>query len=282
MVYQRLCGLGYLFLALCLLTISSASASSNPSQRIVALSPHVVELLFSLGVGDRIVATVEHADYPKAANDIPRIGNVHGLSFEAIIALEPDLILAWEGGTPKPQLQRLAELGIPVAYSHSKTISELPEQLAQLGALVGRESQAQQLITQVNEELTKLSAQNRQIAKVRLFYQLWDMPLMTVAKGSWVHSLIEVCHGDNVFAGLAKAYPQVSVEQVLKQQPQLIVIAQQQTPERVAFWEKWQQLPAVANKQLVFLNPDILHRPTLRTLEGVKQLCGAIATAAEQ
>ncbi|GLP98124.1 cobalamin-binding protein [Paraferrimonas sedimenticola] len=255
------------------LGLSFCVVASAAPERIIALSPHAVELIFSLESGDKLVGVVEHSDYPRQALKIPRIGSAHGLSYETILALKPDLIVAWEGGTSELALQKLSKLGIKIVYSHASHYQELPQQIRELGEALGKVELADRLATQYLKDMAALQQRYQDKPAKKVFYQLWDSPLMTVANGAWIQSLLPICQLENPFVGLSKAYPQVNLEQVLAYEPEVIIIAQDDEPQRRAVWQQWPYIPAVKNDALVFVNPDRLHRPTLRSLAGIEELC---------
>ena len=124
------------------LVISSPILSAQSAQKIIALSPHSVEMLFEIGAGDRIIATLEYSDYPEAALKIPRIGNFTGIQIERVVELQPDLIIAWKSGNKATDLVKLESLGFKIFYSQPKTINEISSELLKLGALTGLNDEA--------------------------------------------------------------------------------------------------------------------------------------------
>ncbi|ASJ95717.1 cobalamin-binding protein [Shewanella marisflavi] len=266
----------WLLLAL-LLCVPGLKAA--PAKRIIALSPHGVEMLFSIGAGDSVVATTDHADFPDAAKAIPRIGGYYGIQIEKVIELDPDLIVIWGGGNKREDIERLTQLGYPIYNSDPKTLEAVADDLLALGKLTGKEREAERVAEQYLIGLKALSKENRAKAAVRVFYQLWSVPLMTVAKGSWIEQIIEVCHGENVFRDAANEYPQVSLEAVLLKQPQVILQSQDEGNVRGIDWSAWQEIPAVKQRHIYQLDADLLHRAAPRAILGVESLCQALDRA---
>ncbi|MCG7535326.1 cobalamin-binding protein [Pseudoalteromonas sp. OOF1S-7] len=260
------------------LTAISASADDNPAppvKRIVALAPHIVENLYAIGAGERIVGTVEYADFPAEANQIPRIGGFHGIALEKLLALSPDLVIAWQGGNQQGDLEKLEQLGLKVVYSETKELQQIPQSLRWLGRLTGREEHAEQVALHFEQGLAKLQARYRSAAPVSVFYQLWPAPMMTVNGTTWIHQTLEVCGASNVFADAATAYPQISIENVLHTGPQVIVIPHEKSKKAQPKidWYKWPEIPAAKHQQYIEVNADLLHRYTSRVLEGLSGLC---------
>lgn len=256
-------------------TASSEPVAIKPAKRIVALAPHIVENLFAIGAGDRIVGTVEYADYPAAANEIPRIGGYHGVSLEKLLALEPDLVIAWQSGNKQSDIAKIKTLGIPVVFSNTKDLEALPDELRRLGVLTGLQAQVEPIALQFSERLQSLKLKYQNSPSLRVFYQLWPEPMMSVNKDSWVHQLISVCHVENVFAEADSEYPQLSLENVLHAKPDVIVVPNEKTKQQVNFidWASWPEIPAGKYQQFIEVDADLLHRYTTRVLDGVTQMC---------
>lgn len=252
-----------------------AKAESLPPQTIVALSPHSVELLFSLGAGDRIVATTEYADFPKAALDIPRVGGYHGLSIERILELQPDLVIAWKGGNSDADIKRLKKLGLKVYSSHPSSLEQVADELISLGNLVGLPESGQKLAAQYRERLTLLRKQHADKKPVRFFYQVWAQPLRAMAAGSWINDVVTGCGGVNILDSSYPDYPEVSLESVLLMAPDAILQPTQHGADMSTGvdWRDWPEIPAVKNKHIFSINGDILHRFTLRILDGMVEVC---------
>lgn len=252
-----------------------AKAESPPPQTIVALSPHSVELLFSLGAGDRIVATTEYADFPKAAVDIPRVGGYHGLSIERILELQPDLVIAWKGGNSDADIKRLKNLGLKVYSSNPSSLEQVADELISLGNLVGLPESGQKLAAQYRERLTLLRQQHADKKPVRFFYQVWAQPLRAMAAGSWINEVVTGCGGVNILDSSYPDYPEVSLESVLLMAPDAILQPTQHGADMSTGvdWRDWPEIPAVKNKHIFSINGDILHRFTLRILDGMEEVC---------
>jgi len=247
-----------------------------PAQRIVALAPHTVELMYSLGAGDRIIATTEFADFPAKAKEIPRVGGYNGLQIERIFELQPDLVLAWDGGNKGEDIDRLEQLGLRVVRSKIESIDEISSHLELLGGLMGLEAEAGQIAQDFRDELAQVRARNHKKPSVRFFYQLWLEPLKTLTSDSWVNESLHSCGGENVFSPqTGSAYPQVSIETVLLKEPQVIIVPSHHGDVIATgeVWQAWPEIPAVANKHIYSIDGDILHRPTLRVLQGMREIC---------
>ncbi|RRJ19773.1 cobalamin-binding protein [Rheinheimera mesophila] len=264
-------------MVLCCCALFTAAVQAKPAQRIVALSPHLVEQLYSLGVGDRIVGTTDHADYPEAAKNIPRVGNYAHLQIEKILALKPDLVLAWTDGNPPADLTKLRQLGLTLVDSNPLQLTDIAKELRLLGQLTGAEAEAEQQAQLMEQGLEELEKNYAGKTKVTVFYELWQQPLSTVAQQAWPQQQLELCGAANPFANAIGDYPQVSLEHVIASQPQLIIQpVSVNEPRALLDWSNWPAIPAVKYQQFSQPNSDLVHRTTSRMLQGVRQLCADI------
>ena len=142
----------------------------KPAMRIIALSPHAVEMLFAIGAGDRIVGTVEYADYPEAALAIPRIGNYTGIQLEQVVALKPDLIVAWKSGNKITDLKKLESLGFNMFYTQPKNIPQIGHDIKRLGELTGLQNNAEKVIETLNKRYQEYTLLNNTFSCLELFY----------------------------------------------------------------------------------------------------------------
>ncbi len=261
-------------------------AADAPAQRIVSLAPHITENLYRIGAGGQLVATVEYSDYPAPARRLPRVGSYNRLNLEQVIALEPDLVIAWEAGTPPLQLARLEQFGIRVVRDNPTTFAELAAALRRLGELTGHGPAAEALAREVERRSAQVRDANRLRPPVKLFYQLWQQPLMTLNQTQLIHHMIETCGAVNPFARRPEAAPRINLEAVLAANPDLIVAgvrsgqeAQGLPDDWQQFWQPWSQITAVREQLLFSVPTDLTHRPTLRALEGMEQICAAVEQA---
>lgn len=254
---------------------------AEPAERIVSLAPNVTELLFTAGAGERIVATVEYSDFPEAAERIPRIGRHDQLNLEAILELQPDLVVGWQSGNPGRQIDRLRELGVPVYLSEPRQPRDVADTVSRLGHLAGTEAVAEEAAAAFIERFETLRGLYAGRETVEVFYQVWDDPLMTVNGDHMISAIIRGCGGRNVFADLPSLAPRVDVEAVLDRDPALIV-AGSRGRERVGWlddWRAWPELEAVERDQLQFIPSALLQRQTARILDGMERLCQQIEQA---
>jgi iron complex transport system substrate-binding protein len=253
----------------------------QPVKRIVSLMPHATELLFEVGAGDHVVGAVQYSDYPEAAKKIPRVGGYSALNIEAIVALEPDLLIAWPEGNRNRELERLKALGLPILVSDPREFKDIVNALTVYGKITGKESQATTALNKFNKKLTYLRNTYSKQEKISVFYQVWNAPLMTQNGNTFISRAIELCGGNNIFSALPMTNPQVSIESILVQDPQVIVASGmgQARPEWLDDWRQYTTLQAVKKNNLYHILPELFQRPTSRFLIGTEQLCRAMEKA---
>lgn len=251
-------------------------AQNKPT--ILALSPHVVELLFALGAGKQIIGTTDFADYPEAAKQIPVVGNYARLQIEKVIELKPDLIIAWKSGNPDDDLQRLVQLGFKLVYSDPQSLDDVAKELQYFGHISGHGARGKQLAGAYRSRLGHIRQRYRDKPMLKVFYELWARPLSTVAKGSWPQLLLDVCRAENPFVNALNSYPQIGIEQVLAHDVKLIIqpLSVNQKDKEGFNWQHWPALTAVKQGQLINVDADRLHRMTPRLLDELAVLCRGI------
>lgn len=249
----------------------------SPAQRVVALAPHAVEMLYAVDAGGALVGAIAGSDYPPAARALPRVGSYRGLSAESILARRPDLVVTWLSGTPAALVARLRELGIAVYASEPRRLEDVAEEMRDLGQLTGHAAEG---AAQARAFTARLGRQRQTLPEPpRVFYQLGSEPLTTLAGGQIVTQVIRACGGQPLFADQPVLVAQVSREALIAARPTAILSAAPDNGWKRA-WQRWSLIPAVRDGQLYTLSPDLISRPGPRLLDGMTEVCAALADAA--
>jgi iron complex transport system substrate-binding protein len=246
-----------------------------PARRIVSLAPHVTELLFAAGAGARVVGVAEYSDHPAPARALPRVGSSGSIDLEAVLALKPDLVIAWQTGNRRQQYEQLEKLGIAVFVSEPHALDDIARTLEQFGTLASTEADARAAAQAFRVRHDALARRYSGRPPVSVFYQIWDRPLMTVNGRHLISEVIALCGGRNVFADLPILAPTVTEEAVLAAAPEVIVASGtgNTRPVWLDDWRRWRTLPAVVRDNLHFIEPGLLQRHTPRILDGAARLC---------
>lgn len=254
---------------------------AQPARRIVSLAPHVTELLFAAGAGTSIVGAVDYSDYPDAAKQLRRIGGYAAFDLEGIVALRPDLVVGWSSGNPAHQLNALRALGLALYLTEPRRIDDVPTHIERLGALAGTADAARAAAGDFRARYARLRQRYAGRSAVRVFYQIWDRPLMTVNGAHIISDVMRICGGDNVFASLAPLAAAVDREAVLAADPEAIIVSGMAVarPEQAEDWRRWPMLRAVKQGNVFFIPPDLLQRHSPRLLQGAEQMCADLELA---
>jgi iron complex transport system substrate-binding protein len=268
-------------LALVLL-LAAVAAHAAPAQRIVSLAPHLTELAFDAGAGDRIVATVDYSDHPDAARAIPRIGDAFRVDLERLVALHPDAVLVWESGNPAPIIERIRALHLPVVDFRTQRIEHVATALRQLGRLAGTSEIAERAAADYERRIRELRDQYRDRAPVRVFIEVDDRPLYTVNGKQIISEIVELCGGRNVFADLNELAPAIGIEAVIAANPQAIISTDDTVPDAAAAWERWHHIEAVRTGNVYTLRSDDIARATTRLTVAAESVCRTLDTARQR
>jgi len=246
---------------------------AHPAERIISLAPDLTELLFAAGAGDKIVGVVQGSDYPLAAKKIPIVASYNSLNAEAVLALHPDLVVAWKGNSAN-QLEVLKHLGVAVFISNQRDLSDIPKTLRRLGCLSNNEKIAEKAAEDFASHVEQLEKKYSHQKPLSVFFELSSRPLMTINKESWINQMITICGGNNIFANLKTIAPIINIEAVLKENPEVILSSQRANWQKE--WMVWGQMKAVQNKSLFTVNPDSVERAGPRLIAGLDAICKAI------
>lgn len=249
--------------------------------RIVSMSPHVTELLFAIGVGDRLVGADEYSDFPQAAKQLTRIGNSSRIDIERVLSLKPDLVVGWKSGNAASDVAKLEEFGIPVYITEIGSLDNIADQLISLGKLVGSPDTANKVASGFRQRLAELKALYAGKKHVSVFYQAWDNPLMTINGRHFISDAILLCGGVNLFPDLEPLAPTISKEDVVSANPQVIMTDHPGNDDTtsLSMWGHWKTIDAVRYGNLFTIPSDLIARPTPRILEGVARICDDLEKA---
>jgi iron complex transport system substrate-binding protein len=247
--------------------------------RVVSLAPSITEMLFALGLDEHVVAVTEFCDYPAAALSKQRISYAHP-NLEALVALRPDLILAPRDFLRADILTKLEELKIPAFLLDARTVEDILAHITTLGRIFDRASASHALTGRMRERLADIGRRVSTGEKKRVLYVLNSQPLITVGPGSYLHQLIGLAGGVNIAAGAAAPYPKLSLETVLKEDPEVLIFpvgrVESVPKNEQQEWQRWPTLSAVRDGRLHEVSSDALNRPGPRVVEGLEDLARAI------
>lgn len=252
----------------------------RPAQRIVTLAPHLAELVHAAGGGAALVAVGRYSNFPESVQRLPVVGDAFAVDYEAVVKLKPDLVLVWGSGMADRHKAQLRALALPVYEAEIRDVDGIASTLRRLGTLLGHTAPAEAAAAALQRDWQALRARHAGRAPLRVFYQLWAEPLMTVNGAHGISQAITACGGVNVFAGLAPLTPTIGWEAAVQADPQLIVGSgtPDDAPLRQA-WARFPQVSAVRQGRYAMLDGDLIGRMGPRFVQGAQALCEAIGAA---
>lgn len=255
---------------------------SLPARRIVSTAPHITEMLYAAGGEGHVAGVTGFSDFPPEARALPLVGDNRQINVERVLALQPDLLIAWRGGNPVRQIDQLQRMGLPVFYSNPRRMEDIPATLERFGVLVGEEARGKESARSWRLRLALLKKQYAGREKLRVFYQVSERPLYTLNGEHIVSEAIRICGGENVFSDLSAIAPRVSLEAVLEKDPDVIFISGSGGSAGSRFWRRFDVMTAVRQEGLFEVDADLMDRPGPRLIEGVAALCKKMDAARQR
>jgi iron complex transport system substrate-binding protein len=252
----------------------AAITLTQPAARIVTLSPHLTELVYAAGAGARLIAVPKYSDYPDAAKSLPEIGDATRVDMERVLALRPDLILAWKSGNSAADIDRLERLGLRVYVSDAGRLADVARVVRAIGRLAGTAAAAEQEARDFERRIAALGARYAGAAQLRVFYQIWDRPLLTINGGHIISDVLKLCGAVNVFEHAALLTPSVSLEALLAAHPD-VVLGGSSALAPAEFNAQWAsyRVGELARLSVEYVPPDLIQRATPRIAQGAAVVC---------
>jgi iron complex transport system substrate-binding protein len=251
----------------------------SPPARVVSLIPATTELVFALGAGDRLVGRTAWCDYPVQAAAVPNLGNGIDPNLEAVVAAKPDLVLLYKSGANRDAAVRFRSLGIPTLELATDRMADLERITRLLGTVLGRPEAAESLVTATRRDLDLASRPSAPLSvRPSVFILVWDRPVMTLGRGSFLSEILEHAGARNLFDDLPASSAPVSIEAVAARDPDFILTTSEEEPA-IATRPEWQALRAVRERRFLRVTGSEFNRPSPRIASAVAQLARALAAA---
>ncbi len=254
----------------------TADPADQATPKIVTLAPHLAELVFSAGAGDQLIGVSAYSDFPEAVLALPQVGDAFLVDQERLALLAPDLILAWESGTPERTVAELRKQGFRVVVVRTRSLADVAVALEAIGRLAGTETIAATTAAQFTASIGRLREKHANGESIRVFYQISARPIYTVSGSHYISELIEICGGSNIFADLGELAPLVSEEAVLARNPELMLAGGGEVDAVFEPWLRWDSMAAVRWRNLSIVEADLIGRATPRLAEAGSAVCAAL------
>lgn len=251
------------------------NVSSTP-QRIVSLAPGLTEILYSLGLDEKIAGVTSYCNWPTQARQKTRIGGFINPSVEKIVSLKPDLIIVTADGNRKDIIQKLERIGLSVYVTNPSDTAGILKSILHIGEITNREKEAGKLVEKLQKRLNNIAEQIKHKSKPRVFFQIGLEPVITVGKGTLINETIERAGGVNV-AGLDTArYPRYSAEGIMQASPEIVLFAPMIHDKEFTavkkFWQEFKGVPAVKNNKIYSVNTDLISRASPRIVDAIEKM----------
>ena len=250
----------------------SVSSYAQDNARVITLSPHLAELVHDAGAGNKLVGVIRGSNYPARVLKIPAVGDASAIDIELIVKLKPDYIFAWEGGNRFGDIQKLQTMGFQVKLFSTSSIYDVPNQIREIGALLGTSEPALVKAKQLENELLELRDLYRGDMEKRVFLRIWNRPVFTVGGESAINDILQICHASNVFQAYPFAAGPIVTEDILLAEIDLTVNFHPVSVESI-FLEQFLKMD---HRRVINYDPDILTRSTARTILEISNFCELI------
>jgi len=251
-------------------------AESDDSLRLVTLAPHLAELVFAAGAGSTLAGVSAYSDYPEEVAALPVIGDAFVVDQELLTLMKPDILLAWQSGTPEHVVGELSKRGYRVEVIRTRSLEDIALALERIGQLTGFAATAAQAAAEFRQGLAALADRHSGARPVSVFYQIQKRPLYTFSGDHYVSELIGLCGGQNIFSDLINLAPLVAVEAVIERNPEVLLVSSDSEENALNEWDRWPDLAANRFGNRYVMQADEIGRPTPRLLVAGEALCNAL------
>lgn len=254
---------------------------STPPQRIISLAPNLTELAYAAGMGEHLVAVSAYSDYPAAAQKLPQVGDAFRLDWERLLALQPDLILAWGSGLSAQDRAAFEKLKLKFMVLEPRRLEDIPRTLRLLGKIADTQAAAEIAAREFEQQRQTLQQKYAAKKSVRAYFQIGTAPMLTINGAHIISDVLLLCGAQNVFAELPMLVAAISEEALIEAQPQIMLSIAANPQTEIETQSEWRTLPLQANHRgkMGFIHPDIISRATPRILLGAAQICMQVDSA---
>lgn len=261
-----------LLTALCCAVVSPGFAGDVP-ERIVSAAPSTTEILFALGLGDRVVGVTSFCDFPEEAKKKPKIGGMSNPSLEAVVGLKPDVVVVTTDGNPKEFEERVRSLKIRTYIFTARKLSELPRGIRLMGSAFGVKDRAEHVALDIERAIGTYKDRKRQ-AREKALFVIWPEPLIVAGPGTAVDDALTLLGIENIAAKAKAPYPKYSIEEIIHQSPDVIIFGWMNADMNdviQGLLKKIRMVPAVKSGKVCYVG-DGLYRLTPKVTQGIEEL----------
>ncbi len=270
--------------------VHSEPAKESYPKRIITVAPHLTEIVDAAGGLNSLISVSAYSNYPESVKNLPITSDARSIDLERMKQLKPDLIIYWRGGMPETHIESIKKTFNAIGSNNQpntqiisvepKKLSDIAKDIETIGKVLGTQAFASRNAKEFNSQIaalkSKYQASNKR--KVRVFYQVWSQPLMTLNQDHLIADIIQICGGEQLFAKEKLLVPTVSREAVAEANPEIIFTATDSSSMKVD-WSMWTSIPQLAatkKKAFIALDGDTISRPSPRIIQGANKICSEI------
>lgn len=268
--------------------IGNSITITEKPEKVISIAPSITEILFSIGAEDKVVGVSDYCDYPTEALEKEKVGDALAINIEKILELDPDVVFLYSESSTEA-IDQIQDNGIHTIVYESETIDDIFSNILEIGRIMDVEENADEVVSEMKQKRDYIINKVKDTENVRVFYQIWDEPLMTAGQGSFIHELINLAGGENIAADVEDAYPQYSAESMIEKDPEVYIAPAHTAESEYLNSEEIEELrnniksrpgydamTAIKNDRIELLDPNIVSRPGVRIIEALELFAKAI------
>ena len=250
---------------------NSISFNTTP-QRIITLAPNLTEMIFDLRLENELVGNTRYCDYPEAARQVEKVGDMLTFNFEKIVTLKPDIVFITVEGNTKETYDKFRELGIKIFVSNPRTFTGIKKTYLDLGKIFGVEEKAKRIVAGWDSLVTNISRESKNYPEASAMFLIDTKPVMLAGKNTFINEYLEICRLKNIAADSPLNYPMFSREEILRRNPDYIIYPASNNEDFssvIKIYPEWKNLKAVKNHHVLFVDRNLFTRPGPRFVQAV-------------
>ena len=253
---------------------------SDAPKRIISLAPSITEILYFIGLGDRLVGVTMFSYYPEEATKKPKVGPYSEINIERVISLNPDLVIGTADGNNRGDVEMLEEVGIPVYIVNPRNINQVLHSIEKIGEVCGVNIRTKRLASNLRQRVMVIKEKLKRAERPLVLLVINMKPIISVGRGTMHNDLIKLSGGRNMIESQKIPYPKINMEEIIKKRPDIIIISSMERggefDKAKRAWIRWSTLPAVQKGDVYLIDSDLIDRASPRIIQGLEEMAKLI------
>lgn len=253
---------------------------SDAPKRIISLAPSITEILYFIGLGDRLVGVTMFSYYPEEAKKKPKVGPYSEINIERVISLNPDLVIGTADGNNRGDVEMLEEAGIPVYIVNPRNIDQVLHSIEKIGEVCGVNIRTKRLASNLKQRVMVIKEKLKMAERPLVLLVINMKPIISVGRGTMHNDLIKLSGGRNMIESQTIPYPKINMEEIIKKRPDVIIISSMERggefDKAKRAWIRWSTLPAVQKGDVYLIDSDLIDRASPRIIQGLEEMAKLI------